>query len=251
MHNRALPGALAAEAAGKQGKFWEMHDKLFENPKAAHRRELRQAWAERAGPRHRQVQEGPEADQGARAKKVKTPTRSRASTLGRPRHPGLLRQRPLPLRRPAARPPSRSPRRRGAQEGPGQAGRQAAPPRPRSTTRSSPRARPRSEPTRGLGARAHVLAPEGRASVRSTAFVEVRRISPRPWRGLGARRLAFAPCSCAEASSRAWACSTDAAQRNPKWWKGSFFGKCGRRYSALAREACPSTTSPPARSSCW
>jgi protein-disulfide isomerase len=31
MHNRAMPAALAAEAAGKQGKFWEMHDKLFEN----------------------------------------------------------------------------------------------------------------------------------------------------------------------------------------------------------------------------
>ena len=29
-----MPAALAAEAAGKQGKFWEMHDKLFENNKA-------------------------------------------------------------------------------------------------------------------------------------------------------------------------------------------------------------------------
>jgi protein-disulfide isomerase len=34
MHNRALPAALAAEAAGKQGKFWEMHDKLFQDPRA-------------------------------------------------------------------------------------------------------------------------------------------------------------------------------------------------------------------------
>jgi protein-disulfide isomerase len=32
-HPRAKPAALAAEAAGKQGKFWEMHDKLFENQK--------------------------------------------------------------------------------------------------------------------------------------------------------------------------------------------------------------------------
>jgi len=31
MHNRALPAAQAAEAAGRQGKFWEMHDLLFEN----------------------------------------------------------------------------------------------------------------------------------------------------------------------------------------------------------------------------
>jgi protein-disulfide isomerase len=28
-----MPAALAAEAAGKQGKFWEMHDKLFEDQK--------------------------------------------------------------------------------------------------------------------------------------------------------------------------------------------------------------------------
>lgn len=31
MHDRALPAAAAAEAAGKQGKFWAMHDRLFEN----------------------------------------------------------------------------------------------------------------------------------------------------------------------------------------------------------------------------
>jgi protein-disulfide isomerase len=30
-HNRAMPAALAAGAAGRQGKFWEFHDKLFEN----------------------------------------------------------------------------------------------------------------------------------------------------------------------------------------------------------------------------
>ena len=33
MHNRAMAAAVAAEAAGKQGKFWEMHDKLFANPR--------------------------------------------------------------------------------------------------------------------------------------------------------------------------------------------------------------------------
>ena len=31
IHNNAMGAALAAEAAHKQGKFWEMHDKLFEN----------------------------------------------------------------------------------------------------------------------------------------------------------------------------------------------------------------------------
>jgi len=34
MHNRAEAAALAAEAAGRQGKFWEMHDKLYQDPRA-------------------------------------------------------------------------------------------------------------------------------------------------------------------------------------------------------------------------
>lgn len=33
-HDRARPAALAAQAAGQQGKFWEMHDKLLENQQA-------------------------------------------------------------------------------------------------------------------------------------------------------------------------------------------------------------------------
>lgn len=33
-HQQAMPAAKAAVAAGKQGKFFEMHDKLFENQKA-------------------------------------------------------------------------------------------------------------------------------------------------------------------------------------------------------------------------
>jgi len=32
-HKDALPAAKAALAAGRQGKFWEMHDKLFDNQK--------------------------------------------------------------------------------------------------------------------------------------------------------------------------------------------------------------------------
>ncbi|MDQ0967359.1 protein-disulfide isomerase [Flavobacterium sp. W4I14] len=30
-HEFAFPAAIAAEAAGLQGKFWEMHDALYEN----------------------------------------------------------------------------------------------------------------------------------------------------------------------------------------------------------------------------
>jgi protein-disulfide isomerase len=33
-HQHALEAAQAAEAAGLQGRFWEMHDKLYENQKA-------------------------------------------------------------------------------------------------------------------------------------------------------------------------------------------------------------------------
>jgi len=34
MHEHAQLAAQAAEAAGIQGKFWEMHDKLYDNQKA-------------------------------------------------------------------------------------------------------------------------------------------------------------------------------------------------------------------------
>ncbi|MCL5283919.1 MAG: DsbA family protein [Armatimonadetes bacterium] len=38
MHNRAKPAAYAAEAAGLQGKFWPMHDLLYENqPNFSHK----------------------------------------------------------------------------------------------------------------------------------------------------------------------------------------------------------------------
>ena len=34
MHYRAMPASMAAEAAGKQGKFWKMHEKLYQDPRA-------------------------------------------------------------------------------------------------------------------------------------------------------------------------------------------------------------------------
>ena len=33
-HNRAVPAAMASECAREQGKFWEMHDKIFTNVRA-------------------------------------------------------------------------------------------------------------------------------------------------------------------------------------------------------------------------
>jgi len=40
-HPRALAAALAAEAAGRQGKFWEMHATLFEHPGRLEEEDLR------------------------------------------------------------------------------------------------------------------------------------------------------------------------------------------------------------------
>ncbi len=39
-HKEALPAAIASEAAGRQGKFWKMHDLLFANQKALEEQDL-------------------------------------------------------------------------------------------------------------------------------------------------------------------------------------------------------------------
>jgi protein-disulfide isomerase len=48
MHPHAVKAAEAAEAAGEQGKFWEMHDTLFEHQDALELRDLI-AYADRLG----------------------------------------------------------------------------------------------------------------------------------------------------------------------------------------------------------
>ena len=47
-HHNALPAARAAVAAGNQGKFWEMHDMLFEHQDALTEEDL-EGYAERIG----------------------------------------------------------------------------------------------------------------------------------------------------------------------------------------------------------
>ncbi|MCA9709043.1 MAG: thioredoxin domain-containing protein [Myxococcales bacterium] len=47
-HARAMPAALAAEAAGRQGKFWEMHDRLFGHQKELTDQNFRK-WAKKLG----------------------------------------------------------------------------------------------------------------------------------------------------------------------------------------------------------
>jgi protein-disulfide isomerase len=42
IHPHALDAALAAEAAGRQGRFWEMHDRLFRHQDELERHELEQ-----------------------------------------------------------------------------------------------------------------------------------------------------------------------------------------------------------------
>lgn len=39
-HQQALPAAMASEAAGRQGKFWKMHDLLFDNQKKLEEEDL-------------------------------------------------------------------------------------------------------------------------------------------------------------------------------------------------------------------
>lgn len=39
-HQQALPAAMASEAAGRQGKFWKMHDLLFDNQKKLEEQDL-------------------------------------------------------------------------------------------------------------------------------------------------------------------------------------------------------------------
>ncbi|HET6370969.1 MAG TPA: thioredoxin domain-containing protein, partial [Nitrospiria bacterium] len=43
LHRNAMPAALAAEAAGRQGRFWEMHNLIFEHQKE---------WSERTDARN-------------------------------------------------------------------------------------------------------------------------------------------------------------------------------------------------------
>jgi len=48
IHPEATPAAIAARCAGDQGKFWEMHDKLFENQRALGTSNYKQ-WAQELG----------------------------------------------------------------------------------------------------------------------------------------------------------------------------------------------------------
>ncbi len=98
-HDKAHLAAEAALAANEQGKFWQMHDKLFANQQALDRPSL-EKYAQELGLDMAQVQGG------ARLGQVQGQGRRRGQggrRLRRDRHADLLHQRHPPRRRPAVR----------------------------------------------------------------------------------------------------------------------------------------------------
>ena len=77
-HDKAHLAAEAALAANEQGKFWEMHDKLFANQQALDRPSL-EKYAAGAGPQHGQVQGGARLRQVQGQGRRATPRRARRS----------------------------------------------------------------------------------------------------------------------------------------------------------------------------
>ena len=78
-HHNAMPAAIAARAAGEQGKFWEMHEQAVRQPAAAGPRRPREVRAG-AGPQHGQVQGGAGRQQGQGRRS--RPTRRRGGKIG-------------------------------------------------------------------------------------------------------------------------------------------------------------------------
>ena len=90
MHPQAMPAALAAEAAHQQGKFWEMHDLLFQN-QGQLAPEQYDAWAKQLGLDVAKFQAARRLRRHPRARRGGRPA-------GRPRgaagHPHALRELP-------------------------------------------------------------------------------------------------------------------------------------------------------------
>ena len=116
-HNNAMPAALAAEAAREQGKFWEMHDKLFANQQTLDAPSL-EKYAQELGLNMGKFKAALDKEKGK--DRVKT-RHGRRRQVRRARHAQLLHQRPQLPRRAAAR-GVQGRHRRGAQEGRRQAG---------------------------------------------------------------------------------------------------------------------------------
>ena len=94
-HNNAEPAAEAAMAADAQGKFWQMHDKLFANNTALDRASL-EKYAQELGLDMAKFK----ADLDARStRRASRPTPRKGQAVGVERHAGRLHQRPQDHRR--------------------------------------------------------------------------------------------------------------------------------------------------------
>ena len=98
-HDKAHLAAEAALAANEQGKFWQMHDKLFANQQALDRPSL-EKYAEELGPQHEQVQGGARLGQVQGQGRLRRQGGRRGR---RHRHADLLHQRHEGRRRSAVR----------------------------------------------------------------------------------------------------------------------------------------------------
>ena len=96
-HNNAEPAAEAAMAAGAQGKFWQMHDKLFENQHRARPGRPSRSTRRSSGLDVAKFKADLDAEQvqGARSR----PRRKEGQAVGVERHAGGVHQRTQDLRR--------------------------------------------------------------------------------------------------------------------------------------------------------
>ena len=99
MHTKAPAAHAAAEAAHRQGKFWEMHDKIFAN-----QRELTEAkYAEYAAELGLDVEKFKKDSASADVKKKVDADAKEAAALGVTGTPGFFINGPLPERCPPLR----------------------------------------------------------------------------------------------------------------------------------------------------
>ena len=84
LHPRAHAAALAAEAAGAQGRFWEMHDRLFEHRLELSDADLR-AHAEALGLDLERFEARPRRPGAGRAHRARTSAAAPAAACRAPR----------------------------------------------------------------------------------------------------------------------------------------------------------------------
>ena len=123
-HQNAEPAAEAAMAADAQGKFWQMHDKLFENNTALDRPSL-EKYAQELGLEHGQVQGRPGRGE-VQERRSKSETKE-GQAVGVNGTPGGVHQRAQDLRRLSVRDVQEDRRRRAGEEA-GQAGQEGVEP---------------------------------------------------------------------------------------------------------------------------